>query len=125
MRGALEKRWLLSCAMVGVAAVFFAVSASALDPARALSEYLHESWRTEKGLPGESITAVAQTSDGYLWIGTDKGLVRFDGLNFHQFERAQPDSIPIGIGCGMKTWPFEKKSTRRRCSKRLSGPLED
>jgi len=47
-------------------------------------------------LPGESITAIAQTSDGYLWVGTDKGLVRFDGLNFRQFERAQPDPIPIG-----------------------------
>jgi ligand-binding sensor domain-containing protein/signal transduction histidine kinase len=47
-------------------------------------------------LPGGSITAIAQTSDGYLWIGTDKGLVRFDGSTFHQFERAHPDSILIG-----------------------------
>jgi ligand-binding sensor domain-containing protein len=47
-------------------------------------------------LPGGSITAIAQTSDGYLWIGTDKGLVRFDGLNFHQFERAHPNPILIG-----------------------------
>jgi PAS domain S-box-containing protein len=47
-------------------------------------------------LPGGSITAIAQTSDGYLWIGTDKGLVRFDGLNFHQVERAHPDSMLIG-----------------------------
>jgi PAS domain S-box-containing protein len=47
-------------------------------------------------LPGGSITAIAQTSDGYLWIGTDKGLVRFDGLNFHQFELAHPDPILIG-----------------------------
>jgi ligand-binding sensor domain-containing protein/signal transduction histidine kinase len=47
-------------------------------------------------LPGGSITAFAQTSDGYLWIGSDRGLVRFDGLNFHQFEQARPDSIPIG-----------------------------
>src|ERR1700744_1362611 len=96
MRSVLEKRWLLTCAMAGVVAVCFAASTSALDPARALSEYLHDSWRTERGLPGGSITAIAQTSDGYLWIGTDKGLVRFDGLNFHQFERAHPDPILIG-----------------------------
>jgi ligand-binding sensor domain-containing protein/signal transduction histidine kinase len=89
-------RSLLSCAVAGIAVVCFAVSASALDPARAVSQYLHDSWRAEKGLLGGSITAVAQTSDGYLWIGTDRGLVRFDGLNFHHFERAQPDSIPIG-----------------------------
>ena len=79
---------LLRCAIAGLAAVCFAVSASAVDPTRTVSQYLHESWGTERGWPGGSITAIAQTSDGYLWIGTDKGLVRFDGLNFHQFERA-------------------------------------
>jgi signal transduction histidine kinase/ligand-binding sensor domain-containing protein len=88
--------WLLRSVIAGLVGVCFAVSASALDPARIVSQYLHDSWRTEKGLAGASITAIAQTSDGYLWIGTDKGLVRFDGLNFHQFERAQPDQIPIG-----------------------------
>jgi ligand-binding sensor domain-containing protein/signal transduction histidine kinase len=61
-----------------------------------VSQYLHDSWGTETGLPSESITAIAQTSDGYLWIGTDRGLVRFDGFNFHQFERAPTDQILIG-----------------------------
>ncbi len=61
-----------------------------------MSQYLHDSWGTERGWPGGSITAIAQTSDGYLWIGTNKGLVRFDGLNFHQFQRARPDPILIG-----------------------------
>jgi PAS domain S-box-containing protein len=90
------RRWLLRCAIAGLAALCFAVSASAVDPSRAVSQYLHDSWGTERGLPGGSITAIAQTSDGYLWIGTDKGLVRFDGLNFHQFERANPDPMLIG-----------------------------
>jgi ligand-binding sensor domain-containing protein/signal transduction histidine kinase len=90
------RRWLLRCAIAGLAGVCFAVSASALDPTRAVSQYLHDAWGTERGWPGGSITAIAQTSDGYLWIGTDKGLVRFDGLNFHQFELAHPDPIWIG-----------------------------
>jgi PAS domain S-box-containing protein len=90
------RRWLLRCAIAGLAGVCFAVSASALDPTRAVSQYLHDSWGTERGWLGGSITAIAQTSDGYLWIGTDKGLVRFDGLNFHQFELAHPDPIWIG-----------------------------
>jgi ligand-binding sensor domain-containing protein/signal transduction histidine kinase len=47
-------------------------------------------------LPDGSITAIAQTSDGYLWIGTDQGLVRFDGVNFRQYEQAHPQPIPIG-----------------------------
>jgi len=92
----LGRRWLLRCAVVGLAGVCFAVSASALDSTRTVSQYLHDSWGTERGWPGGSITSIAQTSDGYLWIGTDKGLVRFDGLNFHQFEQAHPDPILIG-----------------------------
>jgi ligand-binding sensor domain-containing protein len=90
------RRWLLRCAIAGFAGACFAVSAFAVDPTRTVSQYLHDSWGTERGLPGGSITAIAQTSDGYLWIGTDKGLVRFDGLNFHQFERTHPDPILIG-----------------------------
>ena len=90
------RRWLLRCAIAALAGVCFAVSASALDPTRAVSQYLHDSWGTERGWPGGAITAIAQTSDGYLWIGTDKGLVRFDGMNFHQFALAHPDPIWIG-----------------------------
>src|SRR6476646_8562249 len=87
---------LLRLSIARLVGVCFSVSASALDRTRTVSQYLHDSWGTERGLPGESITAIAQTSDGYLWIGTDKGLVRFDGLNFHQFDRAHPDPILIG-----------------------------
>jgi len=90
------RRWLLRCAIAGLAGVCFAVSASALDPTRAVSQYLHDWWGTERDWPGGSITAIAQTSDGYLWIGTDKGLFRFDGLNFQQFQLAHPDPIWIG-----------------------------
>ena len=90
------RRWLLRWAIAGLAGVCLTVSASALDPTRAMSQYLHDWWGTERGWPGGSITAIAQTSDGYLWIGTDKGLFRFDGLNFHQFEQAHPDPIWIG-----------------------------
>ena len=90
------RRWLLRGAFAGLAALCFTISASAVDPTRTVSQYLHDSWGPERGLPGGSVTAIAQTSDGYLWIGTDKGLVRFDGLSFRQFERAHPDPILIG-----------------------------
>ena len=93
---AFRRRWLVRCAIAGLAVLWFAVSASALDPSRTVSQYLHDSWGTERGWPGGSITAITQTSDGYLWIGTDQGLVRFDGLNFHHFERALPNPILIG-----------------------------
>jgi PAS domain S-box-containing protein len=90
------RRWLLRCAIAGLAGFCFTVSAYAVDPTRTVSQYLHDSWGTERGLPSGSITSIAQTHDGYLWIGTDKGLVRFDGLNFRQFEHAHPNQILIG-----------------------------
>src|SRR6185503_10145472 len=90
------RRGSLRCAIGIVAGVCLAVSASALDRTRTVSQYLHDSWGTERGFPAGTITAIAQTSDGYLWIGTDKGLVRFDGFNFHRFERAHPETILIG-----------------------------
>jgi PAS domain S-box-containing protein len=90
------RRWLVRCAIAGLAVFWFAVSASAVDPNRTVAQYLHDSWGTERGFPGGAITSITQTSDGYLWIGTDRGLVRFDGLNFRHFEQAHPDSMVIG-----------------------------
>ena len=56
--------------------------AYAIDPNRAMSQYIHDRWGSERGFPRGPVYAIAQTPDGYLWIGTDAGLVRFDGLNF-------------------------------------------
>jgi ligand-binding sensor domain-containing protein/signal transduction histidine kinase len=69
------------------AVVCFPNTALALDPNRALSEYRHDRWGAEQGFPGRAVYAIAQTPDGYLWLGTEKGLVRFDGLNFHLFNQ--------------------------------------
>ena len=52
---------------------------------RALSELQHTSWTAREGVLG-SIQALAQTSDGYLWVGTANGLCRFDGVNVEPFE---------------------------------------
>jgi signal transduction histidine kinase/ligand-binding sensor domain-containing protein len=47
-----------------------------------MSQYVRERWTAESGFPQGPVYAIAQGSDGYLWIGTDRGLVRFDGFNF-------------------------------------------
>lgn len=57
---------------------------------------MRDSWTRENGFPGGSVSAIAQTNDGYLWIGTDKGLIRFDGLEFRVFQQAVPESFAIG-----------------------------
>ena len=46
-----------------------------------------ETWRSEDGLPSDAVIALAQTPDGYLWIGTNAGLARFDGVRFEVFDR--------------------------------------
>jgi signal transduction histidine kinase/ligand-binding sensor domain-containing protein len=61
-------------------------AAPALDPSRGISAYGHDVWRIEQGLPQDTIEALAQTADGYLWIGTQRGLARFDGVRFTVFD---------------------------------------
>lgn len=60
---------------------------AALDPSKAITQYVHEVWTTANGLPQNSVVAIAQTPDGYLWLGTENGLVRFDGVRFVTFDR--------------------------------------
>ena len=57
-----------------------------LDPSMPLSQYGHDVWTSDSGLPQNSITAILQTRDGYLWLGTQEGLVRFDGVRFTVFD---------------------------------------
>jgi PAS domain S-box-containing protein len=56
--------------------------ARALDPNRLPSQYVREQWTTQSRFPGGAVNGITQTADGYLWIGTDRGLIRFDGFNF-------------------------------------------
>jgi PAS domain S-box-containing protein len=64
--------------------------AHALDPHRQFSQYAREKWSVANGLPGGAVHAIAQSPDGYLWIGTDKGLVRFDGFTFLAVQPKSP-----------------------------------
>src|ERR1700679_2693547 len=64
----------------------FAHPLLALDPNRALDHYGHQVWRTDSGLPQNTVHSMLQTHDGYLWLGTDGGLVRFDGIDFVTFD---------------------------------------
>ena len=52
------------------------------DLTERFDSYIHESWNTEQGLPGAVVNAIAQTPDGYMWLGTQSGLVRFNGVAF-------------------------------------------
>src|SRR2546425_9680614 len=55
------------------------------DAAPLSSEYVLRTWETGDGLPQNTVTGIAQTPDGYLWLATQGGLARFDGLRFTVF----------------------------------------
>src|SRR5215831_18329328 len=55
-------------------------SASALDPVLDVNQYAHTAWLFREGLAQGQVTSIAQTRDGYLWLGTEFGLLRFDGV---------------------------------------------
>lgn len=65
-----------------LALIAIAGPASALDPGRRLTQYFQRIWQARQGLPQSGIFAIQQTEDGYLWLGTAAGLVRFDGVRF-------------------------------------------
>lgn len=94
--GRLTKHWLLKCVLSALALLSTAAATRAGDTQRLLSQYLHEHWGSAKGFPEGSVTAISQTDDGYLWIGTDKGLLRFDGVSFRGFAQAIPTTFAIG-----------------------------
>ena len=65
-----------------------ALAQRAAGPApKPLTQYHLESWQTRDGLPTNGIRALVQDADGFLWLGTDAGLVRFDGVDFRTFDR--------------------------------------
>ena len=67
-----------------IALICLVSQAYGLDPNRPLFQYVQQNWNTEAEFPGGAVNAIAQTNDGYLWIGTGKGLFRFDGFQFVQ-----------------------------------------
>ncbi len=62
-----------------------------LDPSKAVTQYPMDVWGADEGLPQKSIYAILQSRDGYLWLGTQEGLVRFDGIEFHVFDKTNSE----------------------------------
>jgi Predicted periplasmic ligand-binding sensor domain len=58
----------------------------ALNPSTPIAQYGCDVWDSDSGLPQNSVDAILQTRDGYLWLGTQEGLVRFDGVRFTIFD---------------------------------------
>ena len=97
-----------------------ATRALALDPAVRLTQYGHTAWRVRDGFLPATPLAIGQTSDGFLWIGTEAGLYRFDGVRFERWTPKAGPALPseriyallgtrdgslwIGTGSGLARW---------------------
>lgn len=72
---------------------FFIHTALALNPAQLIDQYVQDVWQSDQGLPQNTVQAIVTTQDGYLWLGTQEGLVRFDGVKFTVFDSANTPGI--------------------------------
>ena len=96
------------------------VSALALDPSLDVSQYAHTSWKIRDGFTKGVIGSIAQTPDGYLWLGTEFGLLRFDGVravpwqpspgehlpdsNIRKLLAARDGTLWVGTSRGLASW---------------------
>lgn len=80
---------LLACVLLA-----WCPSAFALNPASDVSQYAHTSWKIRDGFTKGGVNAIAQTRDGYLWLGTEFGLLRFDGVRNVPFQPPANQHLP-------------------------------
>ncbi|MGB6689338.1 MAG: two-component regulator propeller domain-containing protein [Terracidiphilus sp.] len=108
-------RWL--AAILLVAGAF---PGRALEPSTPLANLMRQSWAMENGLPQNTVQALAQTRDGFVWLATEVGLVRFDGNGFATFDTTSTLALPgsdvrcllasgdgalwIGTSAGLARW---------------------
>ncbi|MGC2538305.1 MAG: PAS domain S-box protein [Candidatus Sulfotelmatobacter sp.] len=114
-------------AIVGLAVLLASsVCAIALDPSLDISQYAHTAWTVRGGFAQGPIHSIAQTPDGYLWLGTEAGLLRFDGVRAVPWQPPAGEHLPsnlvkkllvsrdgtlwIGAGKGLASWKDGKLS---------------
>jgi signal transduction histidine kinase/ligand-binding sensor domain-containing protein len=90
----------------GSAAMIFGIASTgfALEPSTPLASYNRQAWVMENGLPQNTVQALLQTRDGFVWLGTEVGLVRFDGIGFQLYDRNTTPSLPSNdVRCLLET----------------------
>jgi signal transduction histidine kinase/ligand-binding sensor domain-containing protein len=114
---------------------------SALDTTKQISQYGHTAWRIEDGVFAGMPNAIAQTTDGYLWIGTQAGLMRFDGVRFVLWQPPEGSELPssrinsllgardgslwIGTSMGLASWQNGNLTNYRDATGSIMSILED
>ncbi|MGO8934787.1 MAG: two-component regulator propeller domain-containing protein [Terracidiphilus sp.] len=96
LRVAADRKLLPEVIWYAAAALLLGVAlpAAALEPSTPLANFGRQAWAMENGLPQNTVQALAQTKDGFLWLGTEAGLVRFDGIEFETYDRSSTPALP-------------------------------
>jgi signal transduction histidine kinase/ligand-binding sensor domain-containing protein len=113
--------------------------ASALNPSLDINQYAHTAWTVRDGFFKSGITSIAQTPDGYLWLGTEFGLLRFDGVRSIAWQPPAGEHLPstlirdllvardgrlwIGTREGLASWKDGKLTHHRELAGRLVDSL--
>src|ERR1044072_7753679 len=133
-------RFIWGCLLV----TLFTAPGLALDPNRALGDYGHQVWLSENGLPQNTVQAITQTHDGYIWIGTQEGLARFDGVKFDIFDKQNTPQLKsndiralfeddsgtlwiatsVGLIRRWEGWEFENFETNHAWAGNSLGPID-
>lgn len=93
-------RFVEVCLFLALACSCFAASGSD----RTIAQFAHTAWGSKDGAPGP-VTALAQTSDGFLWVGSSDGLYRFDGVVFERYEPHSGGPFPVGAVTALLALP--------------------
>jgi signal transduction histidine kinase/ligand-binding sensor domain-containing protein len=80
--------------LLGIFLIFSTSFIFALDPTSQISQYGHTVWRVQDGYFGGRALHIAQTTDGYIWVGTDAGLYKFDGVRFVRWSARSGEDLP-------------------------------
>jgi ligand-binding sensor domain-containing protein len=131
--------WLRTCLCVSF--ILQEQKLTALEADRRISQYAHTAWRTQDGFFSGYPNSIAQTSDGYLWIGTQAGLMRFDGVRFVSRMSAGQSELPssrvvslladpdgslwVGTEMGLIRWKSEAWSTFPDVRGRVNSMVRD
>ena len=122
-----------------IAGLLVSRPAGALEPKTRIAQYRHTAWRVQDGAFESAPNAIAQTVDGYIWIGTSSGLVRFDGVRFQRWTLgsdkrvfdiavvsllgASDGTLWVGTETGLLSW--KNDNLQEHVSGRIGAILED
>jgi signal transduction histidine kinase/ligand-binding sensor domain-containing protein len=131
----------MSIILVFLCALLAYPFANAVDPDRRISQYAHSAWRVRDGAFAGAPSSIAQTADGYIWIGTHSGLVRFDGVRFVSWTPpagkhlpgpavisllgAKDGSLWIGTDIGLAQWKNGELTAFPQTTGRVNSIYED